>query len=95
VTRSLVFFTRSLPSPLSQALELAGHRVFEALAVSEVLHLCEHEDIDCVVISSDVSDEAAKAVAVKHLTLRLRPEATAGDVLWELGLLFGSDARLQ
>jgi hypothetical protein len=95
MTRSLVFFTRSLPSPLSQALELAGHRVSEALAVSEVLHLCEHEDIDCVVISSDVSDEAAKVVADAHVTLRLHPEATAGDVLWELSLLFGGPGAVQ
>ena len=95
MTRSLVFFCRSLPSTVSDALSLHGYRVFEALAVSEVLHLCEHEDVDCVVIASDVSDEPARVVAEHSVTLRLRPEATAADVLWELSQLFGSDVRVQ
>lgn len=95
MTRSLAFFCRSLPSAVSDALSLSGYRVFEALAVSEVLHLCEHLDIDCVVIASDVSDEAARVVAEHSVTLRLRPDAIAADVVWELSQLFGSDARVQ
>jgi len=50
MTRSLVLSYRSTPNSLPPSLELAGYRVFEALAISEVLHLCEHESIDCVVI---------------------------------------------
>ena len=80
---------------MSDGLSLSGYVVYEALAVSEVLHLVEHEDIDCVVIAPDVSDEAARVVAEHSVTLRLRPEATAADVLWELSQLFGSDARMQ
>jgi hypothetical protein len=35
---------------------LAGYRVFAALEVSEVLHLCETHDIDVIVIGPDVED---------------------------------------
>lgn len=35
---------------------LAGYRVFAALEVAEVLHPCEMEDVDVVVICRDVED---------------------------------------
>jgi len=43
---TLVLFCRSAPNPLAHSLEQAGYRVFEAF--SEVLHLCEHENVACV-----------------------------------------------
>jgi len=75
---------------LSDDLMLAGHRVWEALAVSEVLHLCKEHDIDAVIIGSDVQDSQAKAAAVGRICLILAPRATAPDVIWELGQLFPS-----
>jgi len=59
MTRSLILFV----DPLTLSLELAGSRVFEALAISEVLHLYEHESIDCVVIAPDGEDEADKEMS--------------------------------
>ena len=41
----------TVPSQLVAQIEQAGHRVWEALSVSEVLYLLEHENIDVVVIA--------------------------------------------
>jgi len=48
---SLVYLTTLSPSQLGAQIEQAGHRVWEALSVSEVLYLLEHENIDVVVIA--------------------------------------------
>ena len=95
MTRFLVIFCRSLRSAVSDGLSLSGYVVYEALAVSEVLHLCEHENNDRVVIAPEVIDEAARVVAEHSVTLRLRREATAADILWELSQLFSHQARIQ
>src|SRR4051812_21742992 len=41
------------PSQMASDLTLAGFIVWEALSVSEVLHLCEHQNVDPVIIASD------------------------------------------
>ena len=61
---------------------------FEALEVSEVHHLCEHERIDAVVIGADREDPDVIEVQLRLTTLRLKPEATAKDIVWELSQLF-------
>jgi hypothetical protein len=53
---SFVLLTTRSPSRLANDLTLAGYRVFAALDVAEVLHLCETEDVDVVVIAADVED---------------------------------------
>lgn len=60
----------------------------EALAISEVLHLCESEKIDIVVIAADVDDYRAGVIAEHRITLRLKPEATAKEVIAELWQMF-------
>lgn len=70
---------------------LAGYRVFEALEVSEVLHLCEAEDIDVVVIDADMEGKDVAEAQLRRITFRLKPEATAKDVVWELSQLFSQD----
>lgn len=93
---SVVLLTTRSPYKLASDLTLAGYRVFAALEVSEVLHLCETEDIDAVIISADV--EAAPGLAeaqMRRITLRLKPEATVRDVVWELSQLFEAGRVLQ
>jgi hypothetical protein len=53
---SLVYLTGRAPSQIATELTLAGYTVWKALAVSEVLYLCEHENVDVVVIGPDVED---------------------------------------
>lgn len=89
MTRTIVYFTRELPG-ISDDLSEYGLQVYEALAVSEVMYLCEQHPNATVVIDSTVQDDAAEEVARGQITLRLKAASTAADVLWELSLLSGS-----
>jgi len=62
--------------------------VWEALAVSEVLHLCETHHIDAIIIAGDVDDPDVVEAQLRHITLKLKPEAKIKDIVWELSRLF-------
>ncbi len=79
-----------LPSKLGDELTLAGYRVFEALAISEVLYLQEHENINVVVIDSSVKAAEEKARQLRGIIVTLQARATSADVQWGLSLLFPS-----
>ena len=85
---SVVYLTNRAPSRLAQDLMLAGHRAWECLSVSEVLYVCEREWVDAVVIAPDVEDRDFVAMQLRHMTIQLKPEATAKDLIWELSNLF-------
>ena len=85
---SLVYLTNLAPAKLTDALTVAGYRVWEALSVSEVLHLCEHEQIDAVVIAPERQEDAILPIKLKQITISLEPHATATDLIWELEQLF-------
>src|SRR5436853_2853343 len=61
---SLVLFTTRAPSRLADELAQAGFSVFEVLAISEVLHLCETEKIEIVLIAADV--EESRVTEIQH-----------------------------
>lgn len=90
---SLVYLTTRAPSPLASELMLAGYTVWEALAVSEVLFLCECHNVDVVVIAPEVKDAAVVEVQMRRVTLVLKPGATAKDVMWQLAQLFPSASQ--
>ena len=83
---SLVLLTSRSPSKLGDDLTLAGFPLFEALAISEVLHLQDRENIDAVIIGSDVEDGEEKERQLRGVIMRLRPDATPAYVQWELSL---------
>ena len=85
---SVVFFTNRVPSKLSEELMLAGYRVFEAFEVSEVLHLCDTEDVDVVLISAEVKDPDVIEAQMRRITIRLKPDAATKDLISELTQLF-------
>ena len=85
---SLVYLATRSPSKLGDELSFAGYRVFEALAISEVLHLQEHEKIDAVIIASDVEEQEEKVRQLRGTVLALKANATPAEVRWELSLLF-------
>jgi len=85
---SLVYLTTRSPSKLGDELTLSGYRVLEALAISEVLYLQEHENIDAVIIGGDVQEQGEKVRQLRGIVLALKPNATAADVRWELSGLF-------
>ena len=78
---------------MASELTLAGYAVWEALAVSEVLYLCEHHNIDVVVIAPDVEDADIVEVQMRRMTLTLKLGATVKDVMWELAQLFPSTSQ--
>jgi hypothetical protein len=85
---SVVFLTNRAPAKLIGDLMMAGHRAWECLSVSEALYICEREWIDAVVIAPDVEDRDLVAMQLRHITIQLKPEATAKDLIWELSNLF-------
>ncbi len=89
---SVVYLTNRAPSRLTADLMLAGHRAWECLSVSEALYICEREWIDAVVIAPDVDDRDFVAMQLRHMTIQLKPEATAKDLIWELSNLFPARA---
>jgi hypothetical protein len=86
--RSLVYLTTRLPSQILNDLETAGYEVFEALEISEVWHLCEHQKIDAVVIAPDVEDQHQVEIQIRQPTIRMTRKTSAKDILWELSTLF-------
>ena len=90
---SLVYMTTRAPSELASELMLSGYAIWEALAVSEVLYLCEQHDIDAVVIAPDVKDAEIVEVQTRRTTLTLKRGATAKDVVWQLAQLFPSASQ--
>jgi hypothetical protein len=94
--RSIVYFTSCGPSKIGNDLVAAGYRVFEALEISEVMHLCEHEQIDMVVIAPDIEDQEMVEVQLRRITIKMKPGSTAKDVLWELWNVFpDAEIRIQ
>ncbi len=87
---SIVHLTSMAPSKLGADLEAAGYQVFEAIEISEVMYLCEHEQIDVVVIGADFEDQDMIEIQLRRLTIKLKPGSTAKDALWELSNLFPS-----
>jgi hypothetical protein len=79
---------------MASDLTLAGYTVWEALAVSEVLYLCEQKNVDVVVIAPDVEHSDVVEVPMRRMTLTLKPGATAKDVMWQRAQLFPDASQL-
>jgi hypothetical protein len=80
---SLIYFTRELPG-LSEDLSEHGFQIYEALAISEVLYLCQQHPWLVVVIGPHGPSRAASEIAEQRVTLRPKKKATVRDVVWKL-----------
>jgi hypothetical protein len=78
------------PSQLTEELTRAGFRVWEALAESEIKHLCATEDVDALVIAHDVPWRKEIAARSGRVCVLLEPTTTAQELVWELSQLFPS-----
>lgn len=58
--------------------------MFEALSVSEVLHLCGSLPIEVVLIAEGVSDSELPELQRRFITVCLEEKTTAQEVVWEL-----------
>jgi hypothetical protein len=91
----IIYMATRQPSSLTDDLTWAGFRVWEALAESEVNHLCETEDIDAIVIAHDVPWRKRIAGDSGRVCVLLEPTTTAKELVWELVQLFPSRETVQ
>ncbi len=92
---SIIFLTTRSHGEMVDDLTRAGIRVWEALSVSEVLYLQEHEAIDAVVVDFGVENAKLAFLRTTSVTLQLEADATAQQIVWELAGLFGSSGLIQ
>ena len=85
---SIVYFTSVFPCKILDELIQAGYQVWEAMAISEVLHLLATERIDIVVIAPEIDEARARVVQQHCVGFQLEPQASTADVIWELSQLF-------
>lgn len=85
---TLILFSPEAASRLSHDLASAGIQTYEALAISEVLALAHERPYAPIVVAPEIECERAKLILQHHPILRLKPNATANDVIWELDRLF-------
>jgi hypothetical protein len=85
---SIVLLNVISPSKLLGDLELFGHQVWEALEVSEVLFLCEQHRVDAVIIAAEVQGGELIEKELRGTVMRLKSNADAAYVDWELSQLF-------
>ena len=67
--KSLVYMTTRIPSKLVADPATARYYVYEAFDLSEVLHLCEHQDILAVVNAADVEDSEVIELQMHRITI--------------------------
>jgi hypothetical protein len=84
----LVYLSTRAPAGWTENLQRAGHTVWEALAVSEVLHLSAEHPVDAVIVAAEVTARQRQAVSAHCVCLMLSAEASGADILWELEQLF-------
>jgi len=85
---SIVLLETEAPSRLADELIRAGYQVWEALAISEVLYLCETEWVDIIVVAPGVKYPNLNALREREITVQMEPGTTAKQLLWELSKLF-------
>ena len=91
---TFILLTTCAPTPLADGLILAGHRVFEAMAISEALALAEEYTQAQIIITADVEQSRAKVLQRHYPRMQLNENASPADVLWEMALLFPSHGSL-
>jgi hypothetical protein len=92
---TLAMLSNVSPSPLSQDLERWGYEIFEAVSLSEILHLCEHQNISAVIVNAGVKVFGIRQALSRQILIELTPATTTEELVSELTLLLGSSSRVQ
>ena len=79
--------------PMVDELTRAGHIVWEALAISEVLNLLENERVDIVIVAPEIQDQRTTEIKARITTLLLAKDTSAFDVVWEISNLFSETSK--
>jgi hypothetical protein len=84
---SVVYLAARSHTPVVDELMFAGIQVWEALSVSEVLHLGETHRIDAVVISAEVvhrEQDNVNNIRKRWMTLEPQPFVNGTEIAFEL-----------
>jgi hypothetical protein len=93
--KALALLSPISPSQLSMQLEAWGYSIFEAVSLSEILHLCEHQDIAAVIVAADVDVYGVREALNRQIVIELTAHTRIEDLVSELTLLFGNDLIVQ
>jgi len=85
---SIVFLTDQAASQLVGGVVHAGHRVWQARSVPEVMDLCERQPVDAIVVDGNFRDLNLRVLEEREITLRAEPGTNPGKLIWELSKLF-------
>jgi hypothetical protein len=88
MSAAILIWTDRARHPLADALMRAGFLVWEALAISEVLAICDSKNIDVVVIAAAVDESRCPGLKQHHLTIKLKPNTKTGDLIQTLWQMF-------
>jgi hypothetical protein len=92
---SLIYWTTSAPNALTDALKLVGHRVWEAVVLSEVEQLVAEHSPDVIIVDPGVPLRQQIYVARRHITVLLDNETTPAQVIWSVEQLLPGDRPIQ
>jgi len=83
---SLVFLKTCAPSALTSELISAGYHVMEAASIPEVVWLCTQFHGQVVLVDPQFEDPELADLGEKYVTLKLDPNTTVQQLLWEIAL---------
>lgn len=92
---SIVLWTPIAPCKFAEELRDLSVAVYEAIATSEVLNICEHEEVDAVVILPGVQSKGVREVQQRFICFVLDHTATPAELLWELSNLKSTSTSVQ
>ena len=92
---AVALVSNTSPSPLALELEEWGYKVYEALSVADVLHLCDYIEPAAIVVSRDVDVEAVADLAQRHIVIEQHEGCTTEQILETLTMMFGHPAPRQ
>jgi hypothetical protein len=92
---SIALLSNISPSPLSKELETWGYEVYEAISISEIMHLCEHRYPTCVVVAAGVEVYGLNEITQKLIVIQQNEGSTTQELVTMLTDLFGANAAMQ
>lgn len=89
---SFVYLKNDSSRGLAGELATSVYKVYEALSVAEAVWLCTQQHLGTIVVASNLEHSETAQLPDCFVTLRLRPDATVHQILWELARLFQGES---
>jgi hypothetical protein len=86
---TIIHLVRRLEPSFSEELVRAGHRLFQASSLQQLLSLLrQHPHVDVILINDDVKEGRERAAALGPIAIILEKHASPNQVLREIRRLF-------